>query len=120
MPFSPFLKQKIDECRQMYNLGTPCNDLIETLHDQGLSLDEVCTVLAAVLEIEPAEAHIFVADNPIWVELIDPNSPIAGEVMEVLDRDGNVEDLGDGVLVYREPLIFDIVNKYSNSRPASA
>ena len=87
----------------MYNLGTSCNELIEVLHDQGLSLDEVCLVLASILDIEPEEARIFVADNPIWIEVVDQSSPVIGDVMKVLDRDGNVQDMGDGLLVYREP-----------------
>jgi hypothetical protein len=104
MPTTPFLKEKIEDCRLMYYLGGTCNDLIEVLHDQGLSMNEVCQVVAAVLDIEPTEAQIFVADHPIWTEVVENNSPVGDEVKKVLDRDGTVDDLGGGVLVFREVL----------------
>jgi hypothetical protein len=107
MQYSDYLIEKIAECTQLYNLGATTNDLVESLHDQGLSLNEVCKVVAAVLEIEPAEAHIFVADNPIWIEVVDQSSPVVEEIMQVLGRDGKVEDLGDGVVVFRETLVTD-------------
>ena len=102
MPMPPFLKEKTDECRQLYLLGSSVNDLVEKLHDEGLSLDEVCVVMGSLLDIEPNVAKIFVAEHPIWVEVIDQASPIIEQVIQVLGNDGTVEDLGDGVIVFRE------------------
>jgi hypothetical protein len=107
---TPFIAQKIAECRQMYNLGSSTNELIEILHDQGLSLTEVCSVIAGILGIDAAEAKIFVADHPIWTEVVDQTSPVIGEVMQVLARDGDVNVVSEGVVVFSEHLPTEALN----------
>jgi hypothetical protein len=101
---TPFLSQKLDDSRQMFGLGSSIDDLVEVLHDQGLSVDEASVVLAGVLDVDAVEARVLVADNVVWVEVVDQDSPVISEVMRVLDREGQIDDLGDGVIVYREQL----------------
>jgi hypothetical protein len=105
MILTPFLSEKVEECRQMYGLGSTIDDLVEILHDQGLSVDDVSSVIAATLGNEFAEARLLVVGNPVWIEVVDQSSPIINEVIQVLDRDGELDDLGDGTIVFREPVV---------------
>ncbi len=75
------------------------------LHDQGLSVMEVSQVVGGILGLENEEAHVFVADSPVWVEVIEQSTPVIDQIMQVLDRDGDVEVMSDGSIVYREVLV---------------
>ena len=104
MSWTPFFEEKLNDCRLMSGAGGTIEDVVEYLHDGGLSVVELVRVIARLPAMNFADAKRAVVTHPVWTEVAEATSLAWDDVLLILEREGKVTKLDDDTIVYQERL----------------
>ncbi|MCP4108924.1 MAG: hypothetical protein GY749_25825 [Desulfobacteraceae bacterium] len=74
-------------CIEKLNSGVSRNDIIEFLHDSGLTIIESMKLVMSLYNISLGEAKFIVARHPVWENVVKAAEPLHEELCDSFETE---------------------------------
>ena len=72
----------IQECEQSRDQGGTPNELIQLMHQRGLTITEAIKTYMKVFKVSPGEAKERVVASPLWRDIVAATEPLHDQLAE--------------------------------------
>lgn len=78
---------RIEECASQVEQGSTISEIVEELHQDGLTITESIKIIREVFHISLGDAKRTVSANPVWLGVVEASKPIQDAFIDSLKRD---------------------------------